>query len=146
MDLNTLWAWIVGTLLSLGMAYLVASRTAEHRMTKAETRLDFLESKSKVVDEIKSSLDRMEGQWDLILPSLGKIIHSPDHKRRDELVDKYLKHETDFSEMMELSCMLRDNIEINHDNVKVLASALLLAKLETEIKAREKIGEYSKSA
>ena len=92
------------------------------------------------VKDVVQRLTRLEANdklyWAAISPHLATIIHSPDHKLRDALVDKLIANTLTAEEAIELACLLEINIAENNDEGKKLASALLLARTKMLINAR----------
>ena len=80
--------------------------------------------------------------WRVLGPSLGGIIHSPLHKRRDQLMDEWLEAkgnvpEADLRELREeLEQMLDEAVAGNSVNLQ-LAGALLLGRVEGQLAALE---------
>jgi hypothetical protein len=67
--------------------------------------------------------------WTVLQPHLAAIIHSPEHQRRDELVDKLISNNIDFDELVELEPLLYK--EANNGVVeKRLPAALLSARVQ----------------
>ncbi len=71
--------------------------------------------------------------WKIIGPAMAGIIHSPEHQRRDYLVDALVHGKTSISETREVAALLDDNINANHDKMAVMASALLRALAENRL-------------
>lgn len=89
--------------------------------------------------------------WKVLGPHLGGIIHSPLHKRRDQLVDEWLEAkgnipEAELNELRdELQQMLDEAIAGNSVNLQ-LAGALLLSRVEGQIEALRLIKSPNKGA
>lgn len=85
------------------------------------------------IADIQVKLAKIEQQnelfWSVIQPHLAEIIHSPDHKRRDELVDKLVSNQITDHELIELKSHLCQEAT-NGVKEKRLPSALLLARVE----------------
>jgi hypothetical protein len=127
---------IASIIIAVVIGYFGFVKDVVHRLTRLE------EGKVKV-DEISAICQRItlleandKLYWAAISPHLGTIIHSPDHKLRDELVDKLLLNTLTTIEAKELEIMLEQNIVENHDAGKKLASALLLARTKMLINER----------
>lgn len=82
--------------------------------------------------------------WKVLGPSLGGIIHSPTHKRRDQLMDEWLAApknsipEADLRELRdELDQMLDEADAGNAVGVR-LVGAMLLARVEVQISVLER--------
>jgi hypothetical protein len=74
--------------------------------------------------------------WTVLQPHLAQIIHSPNHPRRDYLVDRFNETEMSNAELTELAGLLDLNIKENCDTAKRLASALLLGRVEATLLKR----------
>jgi hypothetical protein len=84
--------------------------------------------------------------WKILEPHMAAIIHSPNHRERDELVDKLVAGTLVECEMKRTAELLEENIRENKDEGKRLASALLLARVKgliekTELDKKAKIIE-----
>lgn len=67
--------------------------------------------------------------WAIVVPHSAKEIHSPEHKRRDDLVDKLVQQSINWDELVELEPMLC--MEANNGVVeKRLPAALLLTRVQ----------------
>ena len=85
--------------------------------------------------KISNRLTKVESDsetfWKVLGPHMAEIIHSPEHKDRDELVDKLVHGVLPEDEALLLMELLEQNIHENHSESKKLASALLLARLKS---------------
>jgi len=78
--------------------------------------------------------------WKVLGPHLGGIIHSPIHKRRDQLMDEWLDAkgkvpEADLRELRgELEEML-DEAEVGNSQSLILAGVMILSRVEAQINA-----------
>ena len=90
------------------------------------------------INNLSSRITTLEADsrlfWTVLQPHLAQIIHSPVHKRRDFLVDEFNARRLSDEELQELACELRANIATNGDNAKVMASALLLSRVEAALR------------
>jgi hypothetical protein len=72
--------------------------------------------------------------WRILEPSLSNIIHSPTHKRRDDLVDLFVAGKLGETRLRELRVYLKDLLhEEPNESVKHLAGALLLGRVEAQL-------------
>lgn len=110
---------VVGMLVGWALIYFGSIVKTSNRLTKLETDNDTF--------------------WKVIGPHMASIIHSPEHKDRDELVDKLVYGTLQPDEAERLACLLEQNIEENHSEGKKLASALLLARVKGLQRVRSKI-------
>ena len=69
--------------------------------------------------------------WRVVGPAMAGIIHSPTHKRRDDLVDKLVSNEIKPEELSEVVCLLQAAVAESTSDKK-LAAALLLARAESK--------------
>jgi len=79
--------------------------------------------------------------WRVLAKPLSDIIHSPTHKRRDELVDGLVADHLDVPELVEVRGLLEAMVNCaaaEKDTVNQLAGALLLALAETQIAERQR--------
>jgi len=90
--------------------------------------------------------------WRVLGPSLGGIIHSPVHIRRDQLMDEWLAApkgkipEADLRELRdELEQMLDEAVAGNSVNLQLIG-AMLLGRLEVQIEALERAESQNKGA
>lgn len=80
--------------------------------------------------------------WKVLGPRLGEIIHSPIHKRRDQLMDKWLDAHGDIPEYDlrelrgELAQMLEEADSGNNKGLRI-AGAILLDRVESQISELE---------
>jgi len=115
-------------------------------------------SREKAIDclpQIHADLAKLNAAddvfWKVLGPHLGGIIHSPIHKRRDQLMDEWLDMkgavpEADLRELRgELEQMLAEADEGNAKGLRI-AGALLLGRVEAQIEALEKAPFQSKGA
>ena len=79
--------------------------------------------------DIAAMKKQNETFWAIIQPHLASIIHSPEHKRRDELVDKLIANQIDFNELLELMPMLEAEAN-NGIPEKRLPAAILSARVQ----------------
>jgi hypothetical protein len=101
---------VASIVITLVLAYFGFVKDVVHRLT-------VLETDSKVF-------------WQIIGPSLAKIIHSPDHKQRDELVDKLFRDGLSVDEARILDCLLevgKEESDNGHDK-------LIFAFVQTRVK------------
>jgi hypothetical protein len=82
-----------------------------------------------ILVDIASIKKQQEVFWTVIQPHLAAIIHSPTHKRRDELVDKLITDQIGFDELVELEPMLHQEAN-NGVAEKRLPAALLSARVQ----------------
>jgi hypothetical protein len=110
-------------------------------VTRITNRVSVMESRCEQhvsillrVEAMNSDLQTVKAEnkmfWTVLEPHLGKIIHSPVHKTRDELVDRFIEGRLTMDEAPVLECELR-NALANDDwpSEKRLAAALLLGRL-----------------
>jgi hypothetical protein len=69
--------------------------------------------------------------WKVLDPHLASIIHSPTHKRRDELVDKLLDNSISYAELKELDCLLKIAVDEEKGDKKFV---YLLLVIRVEVK------------
>jgi hypothetical protein len=105
------------SIIGLLITYFGFVQKGIERQAILENRLTKLETNNEVF-------------WKVIEPHMAGIIHSPNHRERDELVDKLVKGALTENESVKLIFLLEENIRENHDGGKVLASALLLARVK----------------
>jgi hypothetical protein len=98
---------LMSTLLIAGFGFILK---ISERLTKVETNSSIF--------------------WKVLEPHMAAIIHSPNHKDRDDLVDKLVRGILTKAEAQTLVCLLDENIRENHNKVEVFASALYLARLQ----------------
>jgi hypothetical protein len=131
----------ISSLIFTGLGFLYArfqlQLQNEKRLVILETNCKNNCEKMKCLDEIKRDLGTIKGQseifWRVIEPHLAQIIHSPTHKRRDELVDKLVEDKINLTEAQELTQHLELAIQENHVEGKKLAAALLLVRTKNKI-------------
>lgn len=89
--------------------------------------------------------------WQVLGPALGGIIHSPDHPRRDTLMDEWLAAKGDISEADlhelrdELEQMLDEAIAGNNVNL-TLVGAQLLSRIDGQLATLKLAKSQSKGA
>ena len=85
------------------------------------------------IEQVRRDITHLQTQndifWTVLQPHLAKTIHSPEHKRRDELVDKLVEGTITDREMMELEPMLCAEAN-NGVEYKRFPAALLLARVK----------------
>jgi hypothetical protein len=75
--------------------------------------------------------------WGVLDKYLASVIHSPIHKERDALMDRFKDGVLTSSEIIALRPMLEKFVEEEKDNGKKLAGALALMRLETMTPIKE---------
>ena len=134
MDQTTLIVLLVGIFLTvIGMVgvYLREISIIKGDITEIKTTI-------KPVPEIQREVNRLAADtttfWRILEPSLSNIIHSPTHKRRDDLVDQFVEGKLNETHLLELRSYLKDLLnEVPRDSVKHLAGALLLGRVESQL-------------
>jgi hypothetical protein len=121
----------VGCIVTGYYAYKTKSAVGQARL---EERVQALEENKKKYEIIQDQVTRLEGRyevfWKVIEPHLARIIHSPQHQRRDELIDKMLVREITQGEMNELFELLQDCAkDCKTDGIK-LAAAMMAARVD----------------
>lgn len=82
--------------------------------------------------------------WRVLGPSLGEIIHSPLHKRRDQLMDEWLAApkgkipESDLRELRDELGQMLDEADAGDSLGMRMVGAMLLARVEAQISAAER--------
>lgn len=108
---SAIWAPL-GLIITVLLVYVGFIRGLEKRLTKLETENNMFMT--------------------ILEPHLARIIHSPTHKRRDDLVDRYLARDITAPEMSELRCLLEQAVEETGSD-KRLYFILLLARVASKI-------------
>jgi hypothetical protein len=128
MDIGSIIAIII-SVLGIAATYFGFVMKSAERQNSFENRI------SERIAKVESDNDTF---WKVIGPHMATIIHSPEHKDRDQLVDKLIEGRITQEEAERLTCLLELNILENHNEGKKLASALLLARTKTILKAKGK--------
>jgi hypothetical protein len=125
----------VGALLIAGIvAYFGFVVRVEKRLESVDMRCA---QHTETLDRVKTmhtELEKVKSEnalfWKVIEPHIAKIIHSPVHKSRDELVDKFIHDQLSLPEAMKLKEQLCEALESpDWSNEKRLAAALLLTRV-----------------
>lgn len=91
----------------------VVSRILQ-RLTKVETRGDLF--------------------WKIVEDKMVEVFHSPEHPRRDELMDRWRDKQLGLEEAIELRLLVNHAFDLtNGDDPRKMAAALILGKLEQDI-------------
>jgi hypothetical protein len=107
------------------------ARCAQHVETLAKVAV-----LSQEMEKVKSENALF---WKVIEPHIAKIIHSPVHKSRDELVDKFVTSRVTMEEALMLEQQLREALARDDwSNEKRLAAALLLTRVLMVTTGRER--------
>lgn len=113
MDSNTVISIVLGVFtltLTMIVNYFAFVSKTNGRLTRLESSVDVF--------------------WKVLEPHLANIIHSPNHQRRDELVDKMVNKTLNDGEDVELKQLLRECFEDCRQDQR-LAVSLLLARVES---------------
>jgi hypothetical protein len=136
MDFSIPISVIASVVIAVALGYFGFVKEVIHRLTALESKQVKTEEVSAICQRITLLEANDKLYWAAISPHLATIIHSPDHKLRDALVDKLLIETITNEEAKELEIMLEQNIYENKDDNKKLASALLLARTKMLINER----------
>ena len=109
------------TVIGLLFQWFVRDARRDERLTRIETKVDLF--------------------WNIVQEKMVDVFHSPDHKIRDNLMDKWKAHNIDLEELIELQKLICSHYN-NGDKMDKLAATLVLAKIEVDIS--DKIKEQTK--
>jgi hypothetical protein len=142
---------IIGTIvasliLSVIGGYATFYVSTRERLAKMEVKIENVPKMSQEVTELKTlcrDLSQMQKDVACLMaynnvvksvidPHMAGIIHSPEHIRRDELVDKLITNIIQPGELDELKILLHQAITENHESGKRIAAAFLLARAESQ--------------
>ena len=134
----TVGIFLVGMAMSGVVAYYAFVRDIERRVTIVEQKCA---SNTAVIDrlsELNARLDKIaadnETFWRILGPPLADIIHSPEARDRDELVDQLTNGHIDIDGAHQLIYLLTEAIGSDRwSGDKRLAGALLLARVRTKL-------------
>ena len=132
----------VGSLIVAGViGYYAFVVRMSSRITAIETRCAVHVETLTRVGAMSRALEKVKADnalfWKVIEPHVAKIIHSPVHKTRDELVDKFIESRLTLAEALQLEEELREALQDPQiSDEKRLAAALLLARVASIINGR----------
>lgn len=69
--------------------------------------------------------------WKVLDPHIAQLIHSPEHKERDFLMDKLVEHTLTLQEASRLHCLLEADIKEVEDRNKLVGMAFALIRVKT---------------
>lgn len=127
-------------------AYYGFVRRIENRVTIIEQRcinhqlvIDSIATLNQRIEKVSSDTDTF---WKILGPHLAGIIHSPRHRERDELVDRFVHGGlSDEGELNRLIDLLHEAIYSGRwEGDKKLAGALLLARTKAQLEAQTRGG------
>jgi hypothetical protein len=124
----------VGVILSLGaLIWKAGGQARDINLLMAERA-----GTKEMQKDVQALKAKDELFWTIVKPHLANIIHSPEHQRRDMLVEKFTQSEPlTEGELVELDKML--SAEANNGvEYKRLPAALLLSQVRIEIMERRK--------
>ena len=133
--------WLIGTGITLLVIWFGFVTDVKSRLKDHESKISQHKEDIEKLDKLESRIVGVEKEQEIFMhvisPHLSKIIHSPNHKRRDMLVDKLVNGNITAEELCELKLQLNDLAETTTDNGHRFAAAILLARVEILI-TREK--------
>jgi hypothetical protein len=127
-------------------AYYGFVRRIENRVTIIEQRcinhqlvIDSIATLNQRIEKVTSDNETF---WKILGPHLAGIIHSPRHRERDELVDRFVHGGlSDEGELNRLIDLLHEAIYSGRwEGDKKLAGALLLARTKATLEAQSRGG------
>jgi hypothetical protein len=125
-------------------AYYGFVRRIENRVTIVEQRVDNNQDVINSIAALNLRIEKVSGDnetfWKILGPHLAGIIHSPQHRERDELVDEFVNGRLhDPEEMSHLLDLLHEAYYSGRwTGDKMLAGALLLARVKMVLREEER--------
>lgn len=138
--------FLITLVVTLVGGYYAFVRKIENRVTIVEQRcinhqviIDSITTLNTRIEKIDAD---QETFWKILGPHLAGIIHSPRHRERDELVDRFVHGGlSDEGELNRLIDLLHEAIYSGRwDGDKKLAGALLLARTKAKLEAQTRGG------
>lgn len=134
---------VVGTVLTIGFFWFTVIGGLRKSISGNAGRIGILEERTKGCDKCQEDYRelsfKMDIWWDAIKPALLKVVHSPNHPRRDFFSEILLENRRPLTrpELWEYRELLNEAIKESTKPGELIAFSLVLAKVDEKLKVFE---------
>jgi hypothetical protein len=133
---------IMGTVITIMVFWFTVISGLRKSIGSNTGRIGVLEERTKNCAECQKDYHelslKMDIFWKAIEPALLKVIHSPNHPRRDYFSEIFLQNERllNRDELLEYRGLLNQAIKENTDSGKIMAFSLVIARVDQELNVK----------